>query len=46
MTFFDKQHGLALSDPVNGKFRIISTNDGGMSWQLVVAGRHAPGAAG
>jgi photosystem II stability/assembly factor-like uncharacterized protein len=35
MSFFDKKRGLAVSDPVNGKFRIISTNDGGMSWQLV-----------
>jgi photosystem II stability/assembly factor-like uncharacterized protein len=35
MTFFDKKRGLAVSDPVNGKFQIISTDDGGMSWQLV-----------
>lgn len=27
--------GLAVSDPVDGKFRIISTRDGGASWQLV-----------
>jgi len=35
MTFFDKRHGLALSDPVDGKFRLISTNDGGMTWSIV-----------
>jgi photosystem II stability/assembly factor-like uncharacterized protein len=35
MTFFDKHRGLVVSDPVNGKFRLISTNDGGMSWQVV-----------
>jgi photosystem II stability/assembly factor-like uncharacterized protein len=35
MAFFDPQHGLAVSDPTNGKFQIISTSDGGMSWQLV-----------
>ena len=35
MSFFDKKRGLAVSDPVNGKFQVISTNDGGMSWQLV-----------
>ena len=35
MTFFDRQHGLAVSDPVNGKFRLISTSDGGSSWQIV-----------
>jgi photosystem II stability/assembly factor-like uncharacterized protein len=26
--------GLALSDPVDGKFRIIATHDGGRSWQV------------
>jgi photosystem II stability/assembly factor-like uncharacterized protein len=35
MTFFDRHHGLVVSDPVNGKFRLISTKDGGMSWQIV-----------
>jgi photosystem II stability/assembly factor-like uncharacterized protein len=35
MTFFDRQHGLVVSDPVNGNFRLISTNDGGMTWQIV-----------
>jgi photosystem II stability/assembly factor-like uncharacterized protein len=35
MSFFDHKRGLAVSDPVNGKFQIISTNDGGMSWHLV-----------
>ena len=37
MTFFDRKRGLALSDPVGGKFRIISTADGGRSWQIVQA---------
>jgi photosystem II stability/assembly factor-like uncharacterized protein len=37
MAFFDRKHGLALSDPVNGKFRIISTSDGGRSWSVVNA---------
>ena len=35
MDFWDKRHGIAVSDPVNGKFQIISTSDGGMHWQLV-----------
>src|SRR5262249_36739306 len=35
MDFFDHKRGLAVSDPVNGKFQIISTKDGGMSWQVV-----------
>jgi photosystem II stability/assembly factor-like uncharacterized protein len=35
MTFFNRNRGLALSDPVGGKFRIIATDDGGSSWHLV-----------
>ena len=35
MTFFDRKRGLALSDPVDGKFRIIATEDGGRSWRVV-----------
>jgi len=30
MAFFDRRHGLALSDPVNGKFRVLSTSAGGV----------------
>jgi photosystem II stability/assembly factor-like uncharacterized protein len=37
MDFFDRRHGLALSDPVDGRFRIIATNDGGQSWHVVPA---------
>jgi photosystem II stability/assembly factor-like uncharacterized protein len=37
MTFFDRRHGLALSDPVDGVFRIIATDDGGRSWRVVQA---------
>lgn len=32
MAFYDKQHGLAVSDPVGGKFVVLSTSDGGRSW--------------
>jgi photosystem II stability/assembly factor-like uncharacterized protein len=35
MTFFDDRRGLALSDPVGGKFRIIATADGGLTWHVV-----------
>ena len=35
MSFFDSKHGLAVSDPVNGKFRLISTSDGGESWKVL-----------
>jgi photosystem II stability/assembly factor-like uncharacterized protein len=29
------RHGLAMSDPVDGKFRILGTKDGGRSWQVL-----------
>lgn len=29
------RRGLAVSDPVDGKFRIIRTDDGGRSWEVV-----------
>ena len=29
------RHGIAMSDPVDGRFRIISTHDAGASWQVV-----------
>jgi photosystem II stability/assembly factor-like uncharacterized protein len=35
MGFFDRSHGLAVSDPVNGKFRVLSTSDGGRHWQVM-----------
>ncbi|KAL5114457.1 hypothetical protein ACEQ8H_007654 [Pleosporales sp. CAS-2024a] len=35
MAFENDKHGLAMSDPVNGKFRLIETLDGGASWQMV-----------
>jgi photosystem II stability/assembly factor-like uncharacterized protein len=37
MAFFGKHRGLALSDPINGRFRILGTNDGGRSWHIVDA---------
>jgi photosystem II stability/assembly factor-like uncharacterized protein len=30
--FWDARHGIAVSDPVDGKFVIITTNDGGDTW--------------
>lgn len=35
MAFATREHGLALSDPVDGKFRLLETRDGGASWALV-----------
>lgn len=35
MDFDTEMHGLAVSDPVDGKFRLIETFDGGASWDVV-----------
>jgi photosystem II stability/assembly factor-like uncharacterized protein len=31
----DGRHGLAMSDPVDGRFRILSTRDAGRSWTVL-----------
>jgi len=36
--FPDGQRGLAVSDPVGGKFRLIATDDGGRSWWVLPDG--------
>ena len=33
--YADGRHGLAVSDPVDGRFRIVATDDGGQSWQVL-----------
>jgi len=39
MAFYaDGRHGLALSDPVDGKFRILATRDSGRSWSVLPSG--------
>lgn len=36
MAFFPGgRHGLVVSDPVNGRFRIAATDDGGASWDVL-----------
>jgi photosystem II stability/assembly factor-like uncharacterized protein len=42
----DGSHGLALSDPVNGKFRLHETWNGGKSWKLVDPAGMPPALAG
>jgi photosystem II stability/assembly factor-like uncharacterized protein len=32
MAFWDRTHGIAVSDPVDGRFLIIRTADGGRTW--------------
>lgn len=35
--FWDEKHGIAVSDPVDGKFLLVTTSDGGDTWQDVPA---------
>lgn len=35
LAFFNRRDGLAVSDPVDGKFRLIGTHDGGRTWSVV-----------
>ncbi|EQB51220.1 oxidoreductase [Colletotrichum gloeosporioides Cg-14] len=40
--FEDEERGLAVSDPVDGKFRLIETVDGGKSWDIIDSSGMAP----
>jgi photosystem II stability/assembly factor-like uncharacterized protein len=42
MAFWDADHGIAVSDSVKGTFVIITTDDGGKSWNRVPADRLPP----
>jgi photosystem II stability/assembly factor-like uncharacterized protein len=33
IAFWDQDHGILLGDPVNGRFTILTTADGGRTWQ-------------
>ena len=46
MSFWDDRHGLAMSDPVDGKFRVLSTRNGGRSWSVVDPAGMPPALAG
>jgi photosystem II stability/assembly factor-like uncharacterized protein len=35
MAFWDSDHGIALGDPVNGRFVLITTDDGGANWKQI-----------
>jgi photosystem II stability/assembly factor-like uncharacterized protein len=37
--FWDARHGIAMSDPVNGAFLLVTTDDGGESWREIDASR-------
>jgi photosystem II stability/assembly factor-like uncharacterized protein len=42
MAFWDSQHGIVFSDPVDGKWVILTTDNGGISWQPVPAAALPP----
>ncbi len=33
MAFWDSSHGIVVGDPVDGRFVILTTSDGGMTWR-------------
>ena len=33
MAFWNPKHGIAVGDPINNKFELISTEDGGQTWK-------------
>jgi photosystem II stability/assembly factor-like uncharacterized protein len=35
MAFWDSDHGIAVGDPVNGKFQLIKTENGGKDWEPI-----------
>jgi photosystem II stability/assembly factor-like uncharacterized protein len=37
VAFWDAQHGFTFSDPIDGKFVILTTDDGGKNWSRVPA---------
>ena len=42
MAFWDRDHGLALGDPVDGHFELLATEDGGGHWTMLpIASRPA-----
>lgn len=46
MAFWDSKHGLALGDPVDGRFVLITTKDGGKNWKRLSPQAMPPAIAG
>ena len=42
MAFWDRDHGIAVGDPVNGKFQLIKTENGGKEWKSIPPERLPP----
>lgn len=46
MAFWDRDHGIAMSDPVNGRFVMVVTENGGQTWADVPGSNIPPPIAG
>jgi len=46
MAFWNPNHGIAVGDPVDNKFELISTEDGGRNWKPFPQDKFAPAIAG
>jgi photosystem II stability/assembly factor-like uncharacterized protein len=46
MAFWDRARGIAISDPVDGRFLVIKTVDGGRTWNEIEASGMPPALAG
>ncbi|MGO9650404.1 MAG: WD40/YVTN/BNR-like repeat-containing protein [Terriglobales bacterium] len=46
MAFWNPDHGIAVGDPVNNKFELISTEDGGQHWTPISPDKLPPAIAG
>ena len=42
MAFWDRDHGIAVGDPVNKSFELITTSDGGKTWKAIPASSLPP----
>lgn len=42
IAFWDEKHGLALSDPVKGYYRLVATDDGGTTWKEMPTDKMPP----
>jgi photosystem II stability/assembly factor-like uncharacterized protein len=42
MGFWDKDHGIAVGDPVDGKFQLIATDNGGKEWKPISRAKLPP----
>ena len=46
LRFWDARHGIAMSDPVDGTFLLLTTSDGGEHWNEIPADHIPPAAPG